>query len=33
VSQKTTDFSSLVGKVTPQTTVVVLPWQLAVNAQ
>ncbi len=33
VSQKTTDFSSLVSKVTPQMSVVVLPWQLAVNAQ
>ena len=33
VSQKVTDFSSLVAKVTPATTVVVLPWQLAVNAQ
>jgi branched-chain amino acid transport system substrate-binding protein len=33
VSQKVTDFSSLVAKVTPNTTVVVLPWQLAVNAQ
>jgi branched-chain amino acid transport system substrate-binding protein len=33
VSQKLTDFSSLVAKVTPQTTVVVLPWQVASNAQ
>jgi branched-chain amino acid transport system substrate-binding protein len=33
VSQKTTDFSSLVAKVTPATTVVVLPWQIAANAQ
>jgi branched-chain amino acid transport system substrate-binding protein len=33
VSQKTTDFSSLVAKVTPSTTVVVLPWQIAGNAQ
>ncbi len=33
VSQKTTDFSALVSKVTPQTTVVVLPWQVAANAQ
>ena len=33
VSQKVTDFSSLVTKVTPQTTVVVLPWQVAANAQ
>jgi branched-chain amino acid transport system substrate-binding protein len=33
VGQKTTDFSALVGKVTPATTVVVLPWQVAANAQ
>src|SRR5215469_5722708 len=33
VSQKVTDFSSLVAKVTPTTTVVVLPWQVATNAQ
>jgi branched-chain amino acid transport system substrate-binding protein len=33
VSQKVTDFSSLVAKVTPQTSVVVLPWQVAANAQ
>jgi branched-chain amino acid transport system substrate-binding protein len=33
VSQKVTDFSSLVAKVTPQTTVVVLPWQVAANAE
>jgi len=33
VSQKVTDFSSLVAKVTPTTTVVVLPWQIAANAQ
>jgi branched-chain amino acid transport system substrate-binding protein len=33
VSQKVTDFSSLVAKVTPETTVVVLPWQLPPNAQ
>ena len=33
VSQKVTDFSSLVAKVTPQTTVVVLPWQVAANGQ
>jgi branched-chain amino acid transport system substrate-binding protein len=33
VSQKTTDFSSLVSKVTPTTSVVVLPWQVAANAQ
>src|SRR5579862_5186484 len=33
VSQKTTDFSSLVAKVTAATSVVVLPWQVAANAQ
>jgi len=33
VSQTVTDFSSLVSKVTPATTVVVLPWQVAANAQ
>jgi branched-chain amino acid transport system substrate-binding protein len=33
VPQKQTDFSSLVAKVTPQTSVVVLPWQVAANAQ
>jgi branched-chain amino acid transport system substrate-binding protein len=33
VSQKLTDFSSLVAKVTPQTSVIVLPWQVAANAQ
>jgi len=33
VSQKVTDFSALVAKVTPQTSVVVLPWQVAANAQ
>jgi branched-chain amino acid transport system substrate-binding protein len=33
VSQKTTDFSSLVAKVTATTSVVVLPWQVAANAQ
>ena len=33
VSQKVTDFSSLVAKVTPETSVVVLPWQIAANAQ
>jgi branched-chain amino acid transport system substrate-binding protein len=33
VSQKVTDFSSLVAKVTPTTSVVVLPWQVASNAQ
>jgi branched-chain amino acid transport system substrate-binding protein len=33
VSQKVTDFSSLVAKVTPATTVVVLPWQTASDAQ
>src|SRR5271165_5930768 len=32
-SQKVTDFSSLVAKVTPATSVVVLPWQIAANAQ
>jgi branched-chain amino acid transport system substrate-binding protein len=33
VSQKVTDFSSLVAKVTSATSVVVLPWQIAANAQ
>jgi branched-chain amino acid transport system substrate-binding protein len=33
VSQKVTDFSSLVAKVTPSTSVVVLPWQVAANGQ
>ncbi len=33
VNQKNTDFSSLVAKVNPQTTVVVLPWQIAPNGQ
>jgi branched-chain amino acid transport system substrate-binding protein len=33
VSQKTTGFSSLVAKVTPVMSVVVLPWQIAANAQ
>jgi branched-chain amino acid transport system substrate-binding protein len=33
VSQKNTDFSSLVSKVTPNTSIVVLPWQVAANAQ
>ncbi|HUA42560.1 MAG TPA: branched-chain amino acid ABC transporter substrate-binding protein [Streptosporangiaceae bacterium] len=33
VSQKVTDFSSLVAKITPAETVVVLPWQIAANAQ
>jgi branched-chain amino acid transport system substrate-binding protein len=33
VSQKTTDFSSLVAKVTSATSVVVLPWQVASQAQ
>jgi branched-chain amino acid transport system substrate-binding protein len=33
VSQKVTDFSSLVAKVTPAMSVVVLPWQIAANAQ
>jgi branched-chain amino acid transport system substrate-binding protein len=33
VSKTVTDFSSLVAKVTPDTTVVVLPWQTAANGQ
>ncbi len=33
VSQKLTDFSSLVAKITPAESVVVLPWQIAANAQ
>jgi branched-chain amino acid transport system substrate-binding protein len=33
VSQKVTDFSSLVAKITPAETVVILPWQIAANAQ
>ena len=33
VSQKQNDFSSLVTKITPATSVVVLPWQVAANAQ
>jgi branched-chain amino acid transport system substrate-binding protein len=33
VSQSLHDFSSIVAKVTPATTVVVLPWQVATNAQ
>ncbi len=33
VSQSVTDFSSLVAKITPAETVVVLPWQIAANAQ
>src|SRR5712691_13245392 len=33
VSQKLTDFSFLVAKVTPATSVVILPWQVAANAQ
>jgi branched-chain amino acid transport system substrate-binding protein len=33
VSQKVTDFSSLVAKVTSAESVVVLPWQVAANAQ
>jgi ABC-type branched-subunit amino acid transport system substrate-binding protein len=33
VSQNVTDFSSLVAKVTADTSVVVLPWQVAGNAQ
>ena len=33
VSQKVTDFSSLVAKVTSSTSVIVLPWQVAANGQ
>jgi branched-chain amino acid transport system substrate-binding protein len=33
VSQKVTDFSSIVAKITADTSVVVLPWQVAGNAQ
>lgn len=33
VGQKATDFSSLVSKITDDTDVVFLPWQLAANAQ
>jgi branched-chain amino acid transport system substrate-binding protein len=33
VSQKVTDFSSLVAKITPDESVIVLPWQIAANAQ
>jgi branched-chain amino acid transport system substrate-binding protein len=33
VSQKQTDFSSLVSKVSADTGVVILPWQVAANAQ
>ncbi len=33
IAQKSTDFSSLVAKVTDDTGAVVLPWQLAANAQ
>jgi branched-chain amino acid transport system substrate-binding protein len=33
VSQQTPDFSSLVAKVTPAMSVVVLPWQIPANAQ
>jgi len=33
VSQKVTDFSSLVAKVGPTTSVVVLPWQVAANGE
>jgi branched-chain amino acid transport system substrate-binding protein len=33
VNQKSADFSSLVSKITPDTDVVFLPWQLAANAQ
>jgi branched-chain amino acid transport system substrate-binding protein len=33
IDQKTTDFSSLVAKITPDTDAVFLPWQIAANAQ
>ena len=33
MSQKLTDFSSPISKVDAQTTVIVLPWQVAANAQ
>jgi branched-chain amino acid transport system substrate-binding protein len=33
VSSKSTEFSSLVSKITPDTDVVFLPWMLAANAQ
>ena len=33
IAQKSTDFSSLVAKVTDDTGAVILPWQLAANAQ
>jgi branched-chain amino acid transport system substrate-binding protein len=33
VSQKVTDFSSIVAKITPAMSVVVLPWQVAGNAE
>jgi branched-chain amino acid transport system substrate-binding protein len=33
VPQKQNDFSSLVSKITPATSVVILPWQVAANAQ
>jgi branched-chain amino acid transport system substrate-binding protein len=33
VNQKQTDFSTLADKVTPDTGVVILPWQVAANAQ
>ncbi|MGZ6651283.1 MAG: branched-chain amino acid ABC transporter substrate-binding protein [Solirubrobacteraceae bacterium] len=33
VSQKVTDFSSLVAKVSRRTSVVILPWQFAANAE
>ena len=33
VSQKVTDFSSLVSKIPPAESIVVLPWQIAANAQ
>jgi branched-chain amino acid transport system substrate-binding protein len=33
VAQSVKDFSSIVAKITPQTSVVVLPWQVASNAE
>jgi branched-chain amino acid transport system substrate-binding protein len=33
ITQNRTDFSSLVAKITPRTTVAVLPWEVAANAQ
>jgi branched-chain amino acid transport system substrate-binding protein len=33
INQKSTDFSSLVSKIAPDTDVVFLPWQIAANAQ